>query len=119
VDIRTHRPAAPAPGGELARLLDAEARLEEQLARARADAAARVAAADAEASSRLAALDAEVAAAGADLRRRLDAERTAREGEIAAAGAREVERFGRVTADRIDALAHELALLLAGMEDRP
>lgn len=119
VATRTNQPTTPAPGGELARLLDAEERLEQELAAARADAEAVVAAANAAAAARLAALDAEVAAASTALRARLDAERVARAGEIAAAGAREVERFARVTGDRIDALARELAtLLLAGMEAR-
>lgn len=108
---------APPPQGELARLLEAEARLEQELARARADAAARVAQATTDAQSRIAALDAEVTAAGTTLRGQLDAERTAREAEIAAMGAREAERFERVTADRIAALARELAtMLLGGME---
>lgn len=112
-----HPPAAAAPSGELARLLDAEARLEQDLTRARADAEARIAAATADAAGRLAALDAEVAAAGAALRARIDAERAARAAEIAAAGARETERFERVTPDRVAALARELAaLLLGGME---
>jgi hypothetical protein len=118
VDAHPYRPAVPAPGGELARLLDAEARLEEELTRARAAAEARVVQATADAQKRIAALDAEVAAAGAELHRRIDAERVAGEAEIAVAGAREAERFARVTAARIDALARDLAvLLLAGMEE--
>jgi small-conductance mechanosensitive channel len=120
VATRTNHPTTPVPGGELARLLDAEGRLEEALASARADAEARLATATAETERQVAALDAEIAAAATALRGRIDAERAAREAEITATGEREAERFARVTDARIDTLARDLAvLLIEGMEQRP
>jgi len=118
VESHPHLPTAAPPSGELARLLEAEAQLEQELAQARAEAEARVAAAGADAAARLAALDADVAAAGGALRARIEAERVARAAEIAATGAREAERFERITPERVAALARELAtLLLVGMEE--
>ncbi|HEY6808653.1 MAG TPA: hypothetical protein VI160_07680 [Gemmatimonadales bacterium] len=102
------RPAAPAAGSDLARLVETELRLEAMLAAVRTDGARRVAAVRERAQAREAALDAELAAAARELQSEIAAERARREAEISAAGRREAEWYDRVPAGRIAALAADV-----------
>ena len=103
----SHAPASP-NGGDLGRLLETEARLEESLGAARAEAARLVAEAEGAAQSREAALDAELDALGRRLEAEIAAQRDAAQRDVAAAAQREAERFDGVSDRRIGELARRV-----------
>ncbi len=98
-------PAAPPNGSDLARLLETEARLEGELARAREEATRLVTAARADAAAREAALAADLETASRQLEATVEAERELRHRGIAEGAAREAERFDRVGPEQVAALA--------------
>lgn len=102
-----HAPAS-ANGGDLARLLETEARLEESLGEARTEAARLVAEAQAAARAREAALDAELDAEGRRLEGEIGAQRDRAQRDIAAAAQREAERYDAVPPARIGELARRV-----------
>lgn len=102
-----HAGASP-NGGDLARLLETEARLEESLADARTEAARLVAEAQAAARTREAALDAELDALGRRLEAEIAAQRDAAQRDIAAAAQHEAERYDAVAPARIGELARRV-----------
>lgn len=106
--VATHHhtsPAAPPSGGDLARLLETEARLAAELGRAREEATRLVMAARADAAAREAALAADLETASRQLEATVEAERERRHREIAEGAAREAERFDRVGPEQVAALA--------------
>jgi vacuolar-type H+-ATPase subunit H len=100
-----HPPSLAGGPGDLERLLETEARLEEMVRRAREEAARLVSEAQAAAQAREAALGAELEEAARRLEADIAAERARREQEIGSAARREAERFDRVPAERIGELA--------------
>lgn len=100
--------AVSAGASDLSRLVETEARLETILASARVDGARRIAVAQDAAQARDAALAAELETAGRGLEAEIAAERARREAEITAAGRRDAERYDRVTAEGIAALARDV-----------
>jgi len=100
--------STPPSGGDLARLLDTETRLEQALQRARDEATRLVTEARGTARAREAALGAELDAAARRLEAEIAGERDRAAQEIAAAARRDTERFDGVTAERIRDVARQV-----------
>ncbi len=99
-------PSAPSEGAaDLSRLLDAEARLEEMLCRARAQAAGLITTAQEAAAAREAALVASIDAICRELEATIEAERQRQEQEVMEAARRDALRFDQTGPEQIDALA--------------
>lgn len=122
--MTTHRPpskpshpSVPSEGaGDLARLLDTEARLEEMLRHAREEAAGLVAHARAAAAEREAALAADLEALGRTLEASIAEERHRHEEKLADSARREAQAFDEAGPDRIEALARYVVERVIGAE---
>ena len=99
----------PVPAGDLARLLETERRLNEQLRAARAEAEALVTQAQTAASEREAALAAQLENEERLADERLARERKKREREIGDDARRQVEAYERIPATRLAELTTALA----------
>ena len=107
-------PPAATSVGDLGRLLDAEARLEERLRTAAARAAAIVATAREASAARERALTAEVEEIGRRLEAEAAQERARRIREVEETGRHEVETFDALDGDRIAALARHVVARVIG-----
>jgi vacuolar-type H+-ATPase subunit H len=108
-------PLSPPPtGGDLARLLDTEARLEQVLQHARDEATRLVAEAREAARACEAALGAELEAAAQRLAAEIAGERDRAAVEITAAARRDTERLAAVTGERIRDLARRVVERVIG-----
>lgn len=106
----THHPVAgegarPAPGGELALLVETEQRLAERLARAREEATALLDAARAEASAREVELEQELARVNETAGAELASDRDRRVAEVLAAGREKARALEALGGQRVDELA--------------
>jgi len=111
--IMKTNPSAP-PAADLPRLVEAERRLDERLAAARAEATRIVAAAREAARGREAGLQAELDEIERGLREAADAEGASRARAIEDAAQREVAAYDRVDASRITQLARHVVAQVVG-----
>lgn len=113
--VRAPGPSSPPPsGGDLARLLDTETRLEQALQRARDEANRLVTEAREAARVRQAALGAELEAEAERLAAEIAGERDRTAQEIALAARRDTERFDAVPAGRIRDMARRVVERVIG-----
>ncbi len=109
------KPSSPAgDAGDLTRLLETEARLEEMLRQAREEAARLIAEAQQAARAREEALGAELAAAVQQLDATIEAERRRQEREIAADARRRAEGFDQVSPERVEELTRDIVGRIIG-----
>jgi vacuolar-type H+-ATPase subunit H len=106
--------SAPPSGGDLARLLDTETRLEQALQRARDEATRLVTEAREAARARETALGAELEAAAQRLEAEIASQRDRTAREIADAARRDTERFDGVTVERIAEVARRVVERVIG-----
>ena len=110
-------PPPPSEGAaDLARLLDSEARLEEMLCGARAQAAGLVTAARDAAAAREAALTSNLDAICHELEVTIEDERQRQEQEVAEAARRDAVRFEQTSPEQIEALAHYVVERVVGVD---
>lgn len=111
------RPSTPSEGaGDLARLLDTEARLEETLRRARDEGAGMIAAARAAAAARDAALTSDLEALGRTLETSIAEERRRQEATLAESARQDARAFDEAGPERIEALARYVVERVIGAE---